>query len=81
MSDEWRKINFDFKSRQTKQKKQEVGGQEAQQKKKEEKRQKASALHEVFMLCAVLFKTRVCAFEVFTFLTVIVDLFQKMSTQ
>ena len=26
-------------------------------KKKEEKRQKASALHEVFMLCAVLFKT------------------------
>ena len=57
MSDEWRKINFDFKSRQTKQKKQEVGGQEAQQKKKEEKRQKARALHEVFMLCFVLFKT------------------------
>ena len=26
-------------------------------KKKEEKRQKARALHEVFMLCAVLFKT------------------------
>ena len=50
-------------------------------KKKEEKRQKARALHEVFMLCFVLFKTIVCAFEVFTFLTVIVDLFQKMSTQ
>ena len=50
-------------------------------KKKEEKRQKARALHEVFMLCVVLFKTIVCAFEVFTFLTVIVDLFQKMSTQ
>ena len=54
---EWRKINFDFKSRQKKQNKQEVGGQEAQQKKKEEKRQKARALHEVFMLCFVLFKT------------------------
>ena len=77
---EWRKINFDFKSRQTKQKKQEVLVKK-HNKKKEEKRQKARTLHEVFMLCAVLFKTRVCAFEVFTFLTVIVDLFQKMSTQ
>ena len=77
-------IWFDLKvARQTKQKTtnhMRFGGQEAQQK-KEEKRQKARALHEVFMLCAVLFKTRVCAFEVFTFLTVIVDLFQKMSTQ
>jgi len=46
-------------ARQTKQKTtnhMRFGGQEAQQK-KEEKRQKARALHEVFMLCAVLFKT------------------------
>ena len=85
---EWRneseKINFvfDFKSRQTnkKNKSQEVLVKK-HNKKKEEKRQKARALHEVFMLCVVLFKTIVCAFEVFTFLTVIVDLFQKMSTQ
>jgi len=39
--------------RQTK--KQEVA--RSTTKKKEEKRQKARALHEVFMLCAVLFKT------------------------
>ena len=75
---EWRKNLFDFKSRQTNKK---TRGGKKHNKKKEEKRQKARALHEVFMLCVVLFKTIVCAFEVFTFLTVIVDLFQKMSTQ
>ena len=71
---------FDFKSRQTNKTNKRCMVKK-HNKKKEEKRQKARALHEVFMLCVVLFKTIVCAFEVFTFLTVIVDLFQKMSTQ
>ena len=44
---------FDFKSRQTNKKTR--GGKKNE--KKEEERQKASALHEVFMLCFVLFKT------------------------
>jgi hypothetical protein len=47
------KILFDFKSRQTNKKTR--GGKKNE--KKEEERQKASALHEVFMLCFVLFKT------------------------
>ena len=51
---EWRKNLFDFKSRQTNKK---TRGGKKHNKKKEEKRQKARALHEVFMLCFVLFKT------------------------
>jgi hypothetical protein len=51
---EWRKNLFDFKSRQTNKK---TRGGKKHNEKKEEKRQKASALHEVFMLCFVLFKT------------------------
>ena len=56
---EWRNVrgekkNFDFKSRQTNKK---TRGGKKHNEKKEEKRQKARALHEVFMLCAVLFKT------------------------
>ena len=47
---------FDFKSRQTNKTNKRCMVKK-HNKKKEEKRQKARALHEVFMLCFVLFKT------------------------
>ena len=55
MSDEWRKINFDFKSRQTKQKKQEVGGQEAQQKKRRKRGRKRARFTRCscYVLCCL----------------------------
>ena len=51
MSDEWRKINFDFKSRQTKQKKQEVGVKKHNKKKGGKEAESVRASRGVHVMC------------------------------